>query len=125
MAKADKGKTIVIINNTEYNKKTLDFINTNEITKLTKDPTNTFHKKVTETIKQCQLIINKNQTKYLIQKKPQAPTLKAQIKLHKTGMPIRPVINNINAPTYKLAKFLAKSITSYLPLQHQYNVKTQ
>ena len=45
MAKADKGKTIVIINNTEYNKKTLDFINTNEIMKLTKDPTKTFHKK--------------------------------------------------------------------------------
>ena len=123
MAKADKGKTIVIINNTEYNKKTLDFINTNEIMKLTKDPTKTFHKKAMETIKQCQLIINKNQTKYLIQKKPQAPTLKAQIKLHKTGMPIRPVINNINAPTYKLANFLAKSISSYLPLQHQYNVK--
>ena len=91
--------------------------------KLSKDPTKTFHKKVIETIKQCQLIINKNQTKCLIQKKPQAPTLKAQIKLHKTGMPIRPVINNINGPTYKLAKFLAKIITSYLPLQHQYNIK--
>jgi thermostable 8-oxoguanine DNA glycosylase len=82
-----------------------------------------FHKKVVESIKQCQLIINKNQTKYLAQKKTQAPTLKAQIKLHKTESPIRPVVNNIKAPTYKLAKFLAKNITSYLNLQHQYNAK--
>ena len=93
ITKADKGKTIVIIDNIEYNKKTLEFINNNSILKLNKDPTNNFQKKIIETLKQCQLIINKNQIKHLIQRKPQAPTLKAQIKLHKIGTPIRPIVN--------------------------------
>jgi len=30
-----------------------------------------------------------------MQKKPQPPTLKAQLKLQKPGNPIRPIINNI------------------------------
>ena len=34
-----------------------------------------------------------------MQKKPQPPTLNTQIKLRKTGKPIRLVIKNINAPT--------------------------
>jgi hypothetical protein len=41
--------------------------------------------------------------KFLTQKKASPPTLKAQLKLHKTDIPIRPVINNRTAPAYKLA----------------------
>ena len=32
------------------------------------------------------------------------PTLKAQLKIHKPGIPIRPVVNNRRAPTYKAPK---------------------
>ena len=122
ITKADKGKTTVNIDNTEY-KKTLEFIN-NTILKLNKDPTNNFKKKVIENLKQGELIINKNQTKHPIQRKPQVPTLKAKIKLHKIGTPIRPVVNNINEPTYKLAKIHLKNTeVIYIQLQYQYNVK--
>jgi len=58
-----------------------------------------------------------------MQKKPQPPILKAQIKLHKPGNPIRPVINNINAPTYKIAKHLIEIINRHIHLSNQYNVK--
>jgi hypothetical protein len=58
-----------------------------------------------------------------MQKKPQPPTLKAQIKLHKPSNPIRPVINNINAPTYKIAKHLMTIINHHLHLTNQYNVR--
>ena len=122
ITKADKGKTTVIIDTTEYNNKTLEFINSDAIETLTNNPTSKFQKRIKDTLKLCHLI-NKTQIKYLTQNKPQAPTLKAQIKLHKMGNPIRPVVNNVNAPNYKLAKFLTKNLKAYIQLPYQYNVK--
>ena len=48
------------------------------------------------------LFTDKHKIKYLAHKKPLPPKLKAQLKLHKPDIPVRPVINNMNAPTYKL-----------------------
>jgi len=50
------------------------------------------------------------------------PALKAQLKLHETDIPIRPVINNRTAPAYKLAKHLAKILNQYITLNNHYNV---
>jgi hypothetical protein len=50
------------------------------------------------------------------------PTLTGLVKLHKNDTPIRPVINWKNAPGYKLAKMLARKLTSYIPLPFTYNV---
>ena len=69
------------------------------------------------------MIINKKQARFLSQNKPRAPNLKAQIKLHKLGTPIRPVVNNINAPAHKLAKFLTETLKEHITLPYQYNTK--
>jgi hypothetical protein len=50
------------------------------------------------------------------------PTLKAQLKLHKKDIPIRPVISNRTAPSYKLAKHLTKVINQHLTLKNSYIV---
>ena len=121
ITRADKGKT-TIIDIEDYNNKTLEFINSNNFKTLYIDLTNKFQKNVKESLKQCNMVISKKQVKYLTQNKPQAPKLKAQIKLHKQGNPIRPVVNNINAPAYKLAKFLTKTLKEYITLKYQYNV---
>jgi len=55
--------------------------------------------------------------------KPTSPQLKANIKTHKERMPIRPVINKINAPAYNLAKLLNKQIHILLPLPNTCAVK--
>jgi hypothetical protein len=52
---------------------------------------------------------------------PVPPTLTARLKIHKPNIPIRPVVNNINAPTYKVARFMAKSLKDYLNLTNTYN----
>jgi len=70
---------------------------------------------------QCHLIIDKRKIKYITQKKPAPPVLKAQLKLHK-GIPIKPVINNRTAPTYKLAKHMTKKLTQHIALNKQYNI---
>ena len=58
--------------------------------------------------------------KILNTKKPSPHSLKAQIT--QTDVPIRPVINNRSAPSYKLAKHLAKILNQYATLNNHYNV---
>jgi hypothetical protein len=67
----------------------------------------------------CNLIIYKQRIKRLTQKKPAPPNLKAQLKLHKIDIPIRPVINNRTAPAYKLVKHLTKMLNQYITLHNQ------
>jgi sugar (pentulose or hexulose) kinase len=54
---------------------------------------------------------------------PIAPNLHATIKLHKQNAPIRPIINWRNAPAYKLAKHLTKTLQKHLQLPYTYNVQ--
>jgi len=58
-----------------------------------------------------------------MQKKPQLPTLKAQLKLRKPDNPNGPVIKNMNAPSYKIAKHLINKLNGYLCPNNHYNVK--
>ena len=57
-------------------------------------------------MQQCKLKTNKETHKYLTNIKPCAPKLNALIKTHKENMPIRPVVNNTQAPSHKIAKLL-------------------
>jgi hypothetical protein len=122
ITQADKGKTVVIINSDEYSRKIHSFLTTNNFSTITRDPTDRYQKHILKTIQECSLIIDKRQIKYLTQKKPAPPVLKAQLKLHKTDIPIRPVINNRSAPSYKLAKHLTKILNRYITLNNHYNV---
>jgi hypothetical protein len=53
---------------------------------------------------------------------PQAPKLKAKIKIHKPDAPIRPVINSIYAPTHKLAKYIHQKLHDLINLKYEYNI---
>jgi hypothetical protein len=122
ITQADKGKTIVIINSEEYSKTIHAFLTTNNFRTLNKDPTDRYQKLILKTIQECNLIIDKRQIKYPTQKKSSPPILKAQLKLHKTDIPIRTVINKRSAPSYKLAKHLTKILNQYVTLNNHYNV---
>jgi len=56
----------------------------------------------------------------MIQIKPIEPKLGALIKTYKEDKPIRPVINNIQAPSYKLAKHLNKKLSQLIRLPYTY-----
>jgi hypothetical protein len=121
--RADKGKTVVIIDTDEYTKKVHNFLTENNFHTLPKDPTNRDHKHLLKILQQSNLVIDKKQIKQLTQKELQPPTLNAQIKLHKPGHPIRPVINNTKAPSYKITKHLVEIINRHLNVSNQYNVR--
>jgi hypothetical protein len=75
-----------------------------------------------EEYKTSNLIIDKKQIKLLTQKKALPPTLKAQLKLHKTDIPICPLINNRTVPAYKLARYLTKTLDQYISLNNYFSV---
>jgi hypothetical protein len=94
----------------------------NGLRMLKKDPTAKFQNNVKEVVKKCNIIINKSNKYKFIQIKPQAPKLNVLIKLHKVNLPIRPVVNYKNAPTYHIAKFLAKWLKQNMDLPYKYNI---
>jgi hypothetical protein len=55
--------------------------------------------------------------------KSTAPKLEALIKTQKPNNPIRPVINNIGAPSYKLARFLNNRLHDLINLPYIYAVR--
>jgi hypothetical protein len=54
---------------------------------------------------------------------PKAPTITGHIKIHKTGHPIRPVINWRQAPAFKLAKALNQNLKLLTPLPYAHNIQ--
>jgi hypothetical protein len=96
------------------------FLEENHFTELPRDPTDSYQKQIQQAISRSSTLIDKQQKKYLTQIKPQPPTLKAQIKIHKDNEPIRPVVNSIQAPTHKIAKFLNRWLTDTLQLPNTF-----
>ena len=98
IAKADKGKTTVIIYTQDYNDKVHTFLSDNNFCTVHKDPTNHKHRTIQKTLQHCDKIIDKKQIKFLTQKNPTPPTPNALLILHKPNTPIRPVVNNKKCP---------------------------
>jgi hypothetical protein len=122
VTRADKGKTTIIIYAQHYNEKTHTFISNNNFLTLLHDPTTKFQSNIIKTLKQCDKIIDKKYIRLLTQKKPTPQTLNALPKLHKPGIPIRPIVNNTGAPTHKIARCLNNILKSHLHLSNKYNV---
>jgi hypothetical protein len=65
-AKADKGKTIIIIDRDSFRNKVIDFLNKNNYEKLHKDPTDLYQKQTQKTIQNCGLITDTHRRSHLI-----------------------------------------------------------
>jgi hypothetical protein len=89
---------------------------------LITDPTPKYQKLLQKALLKNYLIIDKKKIKHLTQRKQSPPTLNALLKLHEKDIPIRPVINNRTAPTYKVAKFMTTLIRDHITLHNLYNI---
>jgi hypothetical protein len=76
--------------------------------KLEKDPSTKIIKDVANAIKRSNL--DEGIKKKLIPKNPIIPRIYGLPKIHKNGVPLRPIVNTIGSPTYQLVKFLAKTL---------------
>jgi hypothetical protein len=98
VSKADKGNSLVILYQEQYNQKVEEFISNNNFTIIEADITKNLQKTIRSVVNDCQRIIHKDGKWRNVNFNPTAPTMRGLIKLHKENMPIRPVINWRNAP---------------------------
>ena len=72
---------------------------------------------IKQTINHTKHIITEPMKRHLKQIHPKAPTIQALPKIHKTDIPIRPVIIYQQAPAYKLAKHMDKIIRQHIDIK--------
>ena len=90
---------------------------------MNKDPTDFYQKQIQQAIQKCDIMIDNCRHKYLVNIKPTAPKLNIFIETHKENEPIRPVVNNTHAPSYKISKYLNKSLNNLINLPYMYTTK--
>jgi hypothetical protein len=122
VTKVYKRKTLVILTEGGYKRKTRNFRQDKQFIMINKNPTKQYQKIIKQTLRQCNDIIQRQHRWSRTDMNPIAPNLRAIIKLHKQNTPIRPIINLRNAPAYQLAKQLTKTLHNYLQLQYTYNI---
>jgi len=122
ITKADKGNTIIFTYQQEYRNKVKEFITDNKLITVN-DPTKTFQKKIRNILNECKIVTHKDEKWKYVNLNPSALSIRGMLKIHKTGAPIRPVINWKNAPAYKLAKMLTKKLQMYVSLPYTFNIK--
>ena len=115
VCKADKGGKVVIIDKVDYNTKMLNLLSDDKVYRqLKKNPLSDMQKDFNSGLKN---ISQTNKLPFLtgyMSILPSLPYLYGLPKIHKEGMPFRPIISNINSPSYKLSKWLAKKLSPYL-----------
>ena len=119
--KADKANIYVILDKNEYKQK-LDSILRDEskFTKIKKNPTSSIKVKANKLIARANFRKKEKVLKPIIGEfKP--GYLYGNVKTHKNGNPLRPIISQIPTATYDLAKQLNNIITPYLPNKFMLN----
>jgi hypothetical protein len=121
--KADKGNTVVIIYQKDYNQKIQDFISENMATEVKNNITTKFQRDLRNLINKCKNVIDAGDKWKLVNLNPNTASLRGLVKVHKKDIPIRPIVNFKDTPTYKTGRMLAKKLKTYIPLPYVYNVQ--
>ena len=102
---ADKGNCTVVLDVKDYNSKMLNLLeDVSTYQEVNYDPTARVLRKVRQKTTEYKSAINKIN---IIPSCPQPPKLYGLPKVHKENIPLRPIVCQIDSPTYLLAKELA------------------
>lgn len=107
--KADKGNAAVVINTSDYHDKVQDLLQDTTIYKpVSYDPTARVTRRIRAVIRDYQDLFTEEDYERLYKPRiVQPPKFYGLPKVHKTGIPLRPIVSQIDSPTYYLAKYVA------------------
>ena len=107
---ADKGVSLVVTNKDDYVKKAEELLNTDTYRTISNDPTNKYKNKPISLLKTIKAEGGISDAVYrrLYPTGAGAPTFYGLPKIHKEGMPLRPIVSSIGAASYKTSKELAR-----------------
>ncbi|XP_058821140.1 uncharacterized protein LOC131683307 [Topomyia yanbarensis] len=121
---SDKGNKTVLMTTADYQTRMFSLLNdTHTYLKIDRDPTLKFQKQnnsLVQRLKQLKLVDPKTASQ-LTTYKASCPRIYGQPKAHKPGLPLRPVVPNMTAPSYCLSKFIGQILKS--SISTTYNIK--
>lgn len=112
--KADKGNALVVLNKDDYYNRMERLLVDNIYEQVNRNPLLGFAKEVKVILKDCNFLINEELRVELVVSNPVLPRLYGLPKLHKTGDAMRPIVSGINAPTYKISKWLVREFSKLI-----------
>ena len=118
LTKADKGNIIVVMDKDDHTKKVESYIMENGYQPMDKDPTEKYQTKIKDVLKENGVSVSEKTTAM----NPIAPKLKGLVKLHKEARPMRPLVNYIQSPCYKIAKIAAEFLKENFQFNTRYNI---
>jgi hypothetical protein len=115
--KADKSNLFVILDKTEYVSKISDILSDgSKFCRITRDPTEQVQRKANKLINTVNAV-GGSRTLTPIVGSYSPGYLYGNVKTHKEGNPLRPIISQVTSPIYKTAKELDAIIKPYIPKQ--------
>jgi len=111
IAKADKGDTLIALTETKYDAKIRDFLLSSNASPATFS-FDYYNTKVRKAIRDSKTIFQTSAAQKAVHNMNYAPPkLYGQLKTHKEGFPVRPVVAFYTDVSYRLAKFLSSWFT--------------
>jgi len=108
--KADKSNNVVVLNKCDYENRVRALINECKYKEIKKSPLKTMIREANSLRQKIKTVFSERTSRSLIVSNPTLSKLYALPKTHKPGNKMRPIVSNINAPTYKIAKWLVKEL---------------
>ena len=106
---ADKGNATVLMKTEEYNMKIMQLLNDSPYEEIKTNPIRKVERKTSALIKESNSI--PESTKYRLRPTSSwTPKFYGLPKIHKTGVPLRPIVSAINSPTHPLARYLTSCL---------------
>lgn len=110
--KADKGNALVILDKSDYKHRMEQTIQSSEFQQLKRNPLPKMIKAATNAIKEIYETFKVPRWRLSVSN-PRVPRLYGLPKIHKEGNKMRPIVTNINAPTYNIAKWLVETFNKF------------
>ena len=124
---ADKGVALVVTSKDDYISKSEELLNTTTYQKITEDPTNRQKTRLISILKSIKAEGGLNEESYrrMYPTGAVSPKYYGLPKIHKPGIPLRPIISSTGTVTYNTAKELAKILKPLVGLSshHVHNTR--
>ena len=124
---ADKGVALVVLNTEDYLKKAEDLLNQNTYRALTSDPTMRLKNKMINLLKSIKAKggISEELYRRLYPTGAGSPKFYGIPKIHKPGMPLRPIVSSIGAVIYHTSKEVARILKPLMGKSEHHVKNTQ
>ena len=107
---ADKGNATLVMDRVEYSNKLPDLIGNDGYCKVKKNPTLKMERKLSQVLGKNKDLIPQAKYRQLIQHYSKLPYICGLPKIHKDGIPLRPIVSNWGSACHPLSHFLVEII---------------